>query len=85
MPIDGPFASARVPEDLDELRRRELAAIGKVAVRRDLAKPHPGLSKILAKDEKRRQKYAESGWAWRSSEARCAACKTPATDPRQHP
>jgi hypothetical protein len=64
MPIDGPFASGRVQEDLDDLRLDELAAIGKVFVRRDLEKPHKGLSDILARDEKRRQKYAESGWPW---------------------
>lgn len=64
MPMEGPFASKRVPEDLDEFRQWELAAIGKVPLRRDLTRPHPGLSVILAKDEKRRQKYAQNGWAW---------------------
>jgi hypothetical protein len=64
MPVGGPFVSALVPEDIDELRQRELASIGKVAVRRDLARPHRAIAAILVKDDKRREKYAASGWAW---------------------
>lgn len=64
MPVNGPFESKLVPEDLDELRQRELAFIGKVVVPRELARPHPGIAAILARDDKRRQKYAASGWAW---------------------
>ncbi|RUZ99410.1 hypothetical protein EN939_34240, partial [Mesorhizobium sp. M7A.F.Ca.CA.002.05.1.1] len=37
---NGPFASALVPEDLDELHAQELKAIGKVSVPQTLDRPH---------------------------------------------
>lgn len=64
MPVDGPFGSSLVPEDLEELRQLELKAIGKVVVPRELARSHPGIAAIISRDDKRRQKYAASGWAW---------------------
>ncbi len=64
MPIEGPFASEYVPEDLEELFAIELKAIGKVSVPRALGRPHRGLHRLLKKDEKRRQKFAETGWDW---------------------
>lgn len=39
----GPFASAAVPEDLDELHDQELKAIGRVTVRRNLERFHYAL------------------------------------------
>jgi hypothetical protein len=60
----GPFASALVPEDLEELRRMELKAIGKAITARSLEGAHPGLRDILAKEAKRRAKSAESKWSW---------------------
>jgi hypothetical protein len=60
----GPFASALVPEDLDELRRMELKAIGKAITPRSLEGAHPGLRDVLAKEAKRRAKSAESKWSW---------------------
>jgi hypothetical protein len=64
MPIDGPFASALVPEDLDELRARELEAFGRVSAPRDLARPAAGLARLLRTEAARREKAAASRWAW---------------------
>ena len=64
LPSHGPFASARVPEDLEELYDLELKAIGRVAVPRMLDRPHPGLAPILKKEQQRREKAAESRWHW---------------------
>lgn len=63
-PLEGPFASELVPEDLEELAAVELKAIGKVRPARSLTRPHRGLSRILNKEEKRREKHAASGWDW---------------------
>lgn len=64
MPLGGPFVSALVPEDLSELRDRELKAIGRATAPRDLAQPHRGLAALLKREERRRLKFAESGWSW---------------------
>lgn len=64
MPIGGPFASALVPEDLDELRARELKALGRVAAPRDLARPAAGLARLLRTEAARREKAAASRWEW---------------------
>jgi hypothetical protein len=62
-PVDGPFASARVPEDLAELRDREHKAIGKAAAPRSLAGENlSGIRDILAAEEKRREKAAATDW-----------------------
>jgi hypothetical protein len=62
-PIEGPFASSRVPEDLAELREQERKAIGRIAAPRSFADVHqPGVSHILQAEEKRRRKAAESRW-----------------------
>lgn len=57
-PTYGPFASAAVPEDLEELRASELKAIGKVAVPRDLSRPAAGLAALLRREEEIRRKAA---------------------------
>lgn len=64
MPVDGPFVSRHVPEDLAELRERELDAIGKAKAPRDLSQPHVGLSALLRDEESRREKCAGSRWHW---------------------
>ena len=64
MPSLGPFASAAVPEDLDELYNRELKAIGHVAVPRKLERFHYGLAQIFKQEERRRVKFAASNWSW---------------------
>jgi hypothetical protein len=64
MAEEGPFASKTVPEDLAELRAQELAKIGRASVPRDLTRPHPGLAKLLKKEEARRGKAAASHWHW---------------------
>ena len=51
MPASGPFASKYVPEDLEELRRREREAIGKVSVPRTLDRFHHSLNEFLAKKD----------------------------------
>lgn len=65
-PTWGPFASAAVPEDLDELRAAERKAIGKVAVPRDLTRPAAGLAQLLRREEEIRRKAAADRWAWRT-------------------
>jgi hypothetical protein len=64
MPSSGPFASAAVPEDLDELYQQELKAIGRVAVPRKLERFHHGLAQIFKQEERRRGKFAASNWSW---------------------
>jgi hypothetical protein len=61
---DGPFASAVVPEDLDELYRQELKAIGVVRVPRSLDVPHQALGSLLKKEERRKQKDNERSYNW---------------------
>lgn len=65
-PIDeaGPFASKMVPEDLRELRKRELAALGRVPAPRDLSRPLVGLVRLLRRESERGAKAAASGSAW---------------------
>lgn len=64
LPSDGPFASALVPEDLDELHAQELQAIGKVSVPQTLDRPHKGLVQMLKQEQRRRDKNAEREWAF---------------------
>lgn len=64
MPETGPFASAAVPEDLQELRAKEVKAIGRVAVAKTLDQPHPALAPLLKREEQRREKQAATGWVW---------------------
>lgn len=58
----GPFASAKVPEDLDELRALELRAIGRPASAAKITIQHPAIQALLARDEKERTKAAENRW-----------------------
>lgn len=62
----GPFASSEVTEDLDELRARELRAIGRAVVPRNLDGAHPGLQRLIRKEADRRKKAAEQRWYWDS-------------------
>ena len=64
MSSSGPFASAAVPEDLDDLYQQELKAIGRVAVPRKLERFHYGLTQIFKQEERRRTKFAASNWSW---------------------
>jgi len=64
MPSSGPFASAAVPEDLDQLYRQELKAIGRVTVPRKLERFHYALSQILKQEERRRANFAANNWSW---------------------
>ncbi|RWC91892.1 MAG: hypothetical protein EOS32_27150 [Mesorhizobium sp.] len=61
---NGPFASALVPEDLDELHAQELKAIGKAPVPHTLDRPHKGLVQILKQEQRRRDKNAEREWTF---------------------
>lgn len=65
-PTYGPFASAAVPEDLEELRRQQLKAIGSVRAPRDLSRPAAGLAALLRREEEIRRKAAADRWAWRT-------------------
>jgi len=64
IPVDGPFASPLVPEDLAELRAQELRVIGKVAVPRNLEKPNVGLEQLLKREAQRRLKVEAERWHW---------------------
>lgn len=64
MPSTGPFASREVPEDLAELRARELKAIGRAAVPRTLDGAHPALQTLIRKEADRRAKTAERSYYW---------------------
>lgn len=63
-PSEGPFASALVPENLDELHAQELKAIGKVSVPQTLDRPHNGLVQLLKQEQSRREKNAEREWTF---------------------
>lgn len=58
----GPFESAKIPENLDELRALELKAIGRPASAAKIAIQHPAIRALLARDEKERTKAAENRW-----------------------
>lgn len=62
IPSSGPFASAEVPEDLEELRERETKLLGKVTVSKDLSRHHPALSSIMRSEQRLREKAVESRW-----------------------
>lgn len=64
LPSTGPFASKHVPEDLAELRSRELQAIGTATVPKSLDRPHKSLRGLLAKEAKRKEKAVQSRWDW---------------------
>lgn len=64
LPSEGPFASAFVPEDLEELRAQELKAIGRAIVPKTLDGAHRGLRELLKKEQRRREKVAERDWHW---------------------
>jgi hypothetical protein len=64
MPVGGPFASKAVPEVLDELRSLELEALQRVRLPRSLERPHPGLAKLLRREEQTRRKALEDRWHW---------------------
>lgn len=55
---EGPFASAAVPEDLEQLRLDTLKDVGKVTVSPKLERPHRALNALLRQDERRREKIA---------------------------
>jgi hypothetical protein len=60
----GPFATAVVPEDLEDLRARELKAIGKITVPKSLDSPHPGIRRIVEQEKVRRLKDIERSYNW---------------------
>ena len=64
IPVDGPFASAAVPEDLEELRAIELKALGRVATPTTLNRYAPGLQSIMRSEARRREKTAGSPYHW---------------------
>jgi hypothetical protein len=64
MPPEGPFASELVPENLEDLREKELRALGRVGTSRDLSSPHPGLVQLLKREEIQRSKFRASGYSW---------------------
>lgn len=61
---EGPFASAFVPEDLNELYAQELKAIGRASVPKTLDAPHRGLAQLLKQEKRRYEKVAREQWHW---------------------
>ncbi|WP_174297453.1 hypothetical protein [Sphingomonas bacterium] len=51
-----------MPEDLEELRARELKAVGRPASAAKITTPHPAIRTLLTRDEKERTKAAEIRW-----------------------
>lgn len=64
LPSSGPFASAAVPEDLDELYAQELKAVGRVGIPRTLARIHSAIRHILQQEQRRRSKVASDPLHW---------------------
>lgn len=64
IPEDGPFASAAVPEDLAEVRKVELKAIGRVVVGKLLDKAHPALGQLLKREAQFREKQTCTSYFW---------------------
>ena len=62
MPSSGPFGSAIVPDDLDDLRTLELKAIGRVMVPKTIGVPHKGLVHLLKQEARRQEKFLKSNW-----------------------
>ncbi|MGQ3179921.1 MAG: hypothetical protein ACT6SC_20210, partial [Blastomonas fulva] len=62
LPSSGPFASAEVPHDLEELRERETRLIGKVRVAKDMSRCHPTFKDIMRKEQRLREKAAMGTW-----------------------
>lgn len=63
-PVDGPFVSAFVPEELELLMEIELTALAKVVVPANLQSPHPALHEVMKRQERQRAKYFETLSDW---------------------
>lgn len=60
-PADGPFATALVPESLDELRAAVLGRTRPARVPRLTTRIHPGVAPLLRREEERAAKRSASG------------------------
>lgn len=60
----GPFASAFVPENLDDLREMLVRKVGRVGQARKLDPVHPGLAGILKREQELRTKAAQADRTW---------------------
>ncbi|NML76945.1 hypothetical protein HHL25_22645 [Rhizobium sp. S-51] len=60
----GPFASATVPEKLDDLLAQEVKAIGRVVAPKTIAVPHRGIAHVLRQETRRQEKFSKSNWDW---------------------
>ena len=60
----GPVRIGRGARGPRGLARPRAPAIGKVSVPRDLDRAHHALSRLLAQEARRREKFAASGWSW---------------------
>ena len=58
-----PLAPPVFEEDMNDQVGAALTLMGKVAAKRDLSQPHRALSRILAREEKRRVTFADRGWS----------------------
>ena len=69
LPIDGdltlpPPSEPEFGEPIEAVEARVAARVGKVTVSRTLAHCHPAITKLLAADDRRRAKQAESSWGY---------------------
>lgn len=62
-PVNGPFASALVPESLDELRAAVRTKISRVGVPQLKNGHHPALNDLIRRETRRREKHARDRWA----------------------
>jgi hypothetical protein len=62
LPSAGPFTSAEVPDDFEQLREREARLIGKVTVAKDLSRYHHAFNDIMRKEARLREKAAQETW-----------------------
>jgi hypothetical protein len=60
----GPFASATVPEKLDDLFAQEVKAIGRFVAPKTIAVPHRGIAHVLRQETRRQEKFSKSNWDW---------------------
>ncbi len=58
----GPFVSAKVPEELEQLRAQEQAAIGRAASAARMTIIHPAIRLLIASDEKELARATENRW-----------------------
>lgn len=62
LPSTGPFTLPEVPDDFEQMRKREARLIGKVTVAKDLSRYHHAFNDIMRKEARLREKAAQETW-----------------------